>query len=258
MSKDLKGKIALVTGASRGIGRAIAETLARRGATVAVHYGRNKAAADEAVKAIKQEGGEAFAVGADLAKPGSVGELFDELDIELKRRAGEARFDILVNNAAIAPFIGFKETTEAVLDEIYTVNVKAPFFITQEAEKRLNDGGRIISVSSGAARTPFPPVAAYSALKAPIDNLTKSLATELGPRNITVNAVAPGVIETDMSAPVTTSDDGTAFALSKQALKRIGKPADVADVVGFLASEDGRWVTGQVIEVSGGSALTFG
>lgn len=257
MSRPLEDKIAVVTGASRGIGRAIAERLAADGALVAVHYGKNPKAAAETVNSISAAGGSAFAVGADLAAKGGVKTLFAALDEELKARTGDTKFDILVNNAGIAPFIGFAETTESILDEIYTVNFKSLFFVTQEAVKRLRDGGRIVSTSTGAVRTPLPAVAAYSALKAPLDNLTKSLAVEFGPRNITVNVVAPGVIDTDMAATITRSTDGQELAKSKQALKRIGRPEDVADVVGFLASDAARWVTGQVVEATGGTGLTF-
>lgn len=256
MSQNLKGKIALVTGASRGIGRAIAERLGRDGALVAVHYGRSKAAADDVVAAIKAAGGEAFAVGAELTEKGAVAKLFDALDAELVKRTGKANFDILVNNAGIAPFVGFDETTEQHLDDIFAVNVKALFLISQAAAKRLNDGGRVISTSSIVSRMPFAPVPAYSMLKAPVDNLAKTLAGVLGARNITVNTVAPGIIDTDM-AEFVRSEDGTALALNMQALKRVGKPKDVADVVGFLAGDDARWVTGQTIEVGGGSGLTL-
>lgn len=256
MSKPLEGKVALVTGGSRGIGRAISKRLAADGALVAVHYGSKREAALEVVSAIESEGGTAFAIGVDLKAPGAGSKLLAALDVELTKIRGSDRLDILVNNAGIAPFYGFADTTEAVLDEIYAVNVKAPFFITQEALKRLNDGGRIIFTSSIVVRTPFPAVAAYSALKAPLDNLTKSLAVELGPRGITVNAVAPGVIATDM-AEFVHSPEGEEFTKSKQALKRIGTAEDVADVVGFLAGPDARWVTGETIEVGGGSGLTF-
>lgn len=257
MSKPLKGKTALVTGASRGIGRKIAETLAADGALVAVHYGRSKAAADETVAAIKGAGGEAFTVGAELTEKGAVGKLFTVLDAELsKRNGGSTKFDILVNNAGVAPFVGFAETTEETFDEIYAVNVKAVYFITQKAVKRLNDGGRVINLSSVVSRVPYPAVAAYSALKAPVDNLTRSLAVELGPRGITVNAIAPGVIDTDMAAFVKTPE-GEALTKSKQALQRVGTASDVADVAAFLAGPRSRWVTGETIEVGGGSALTF-
>ena len=258
MSKPLSGKIALVTGASRGIGRSIALALAREGAVVGVHYGKSKGAADEVVSTIKAGGGDAFAVGADLSKKGAAQALFAAFDQEVSARTGGTKFDILVNNAGIAPFVGFSDTSEAVLDEIYTVNVKSLFLITQEAVKRLNEGGRIVSTSTGAVRTPLPAVAAYSMLKAPLDNLTKSLAVELGPRAITVNTVAPGVINTDMAAEFVNNAEGQAFALSRQALKRVGQPEDVADVVSFLAGPNARWITGQTLEASGGSALTFG
>lgn len=255
-STPLTGKVALVTGGSRGIGRAISLALARQGALVAVHYGKNKASADGVVEAISAEGGKAFAIGVDLAAPKSAEALFALLDRELTTRTGGPQFDILINNAGIAPFVGFADTTEAVFDDIYAVNVKSLFFVTQHAVGRLRDGGRIVLTSSIVARAPATFVPAYSMLKAPIDNLTKSLAVELGPRNITVNAVAPGVIDTDM-AEFVRSSDGADMALSKQAIKRIGKPEDVADVVAFLSGPAARWVTGEVIEIGGGSALTF-
>jgi NAD(P)-dependent dehydrogenase (short-subunit alcohol dehydrogenase family) len=256
MSKPLTGKIALVTGGSRGIGRSIAESLARNGALVAVHYGKSKAGAEDVVAKIKSQGGDAFAVGADLSKKGAAQALFAALDQELTARNGNTKFDILVNNAGIAPFVGFGDTTEDVLDEIYAVNVKSLFLITQEAVKRLKDGGRIISTSSIVARVPGS-AAAYSMLKAPLDNLTKLLASELGGRGITVNAVAPGVIDTDMTAELIGTSESQAFILGKQALKRIGRADEVADVVDFLAGPKSGWVTGQSIEVSGGTALTL-
>ncbi len=256
MSGSLEGKIAVVTGGSRGIGRAISERLAADGALVAVHYGKNKAAAEEVVAGITAKGGKAFALGADLAAKDGVKVLYASLDKEFQARTGSTQFDILVNNAAIAPFATFDDTTEAVLDEIYTVNVKSPYFITQEASKRLRDGGRVVFISSGVVRTPFPDVAAYSALKAPIDNLVKTLGVVFGPRSITVNAVSPGAIATDMGSFL--EDPAMAEAIKgKQALKRIGQAKDIADVVAFVAGPDARWVTGQVIEASGGSVLTF-
>ncbi|MGE0023361.1 MAG: SDR family oxidoreductase [Hyphomicrobium sp.] len=257
MSRSLEGKVALVTGASRGIGRAIAQRLAADGAVVAVHYGKSKAAADEVVAQITAKGGAAFAVGADLAAKDGVKTLFSALDAALKARGGAGEIDILVNNAAVAPFGNLEATTEQAFDEIQNVNVRSVFFASQEAAKRLRDGGRIINISSGVVRTPIADAIAYSILKAPIDNFTKVLAQVLGERSITVNAVAPGVIETDMSAVFSRDPAGAEFVKSKQALKRIGQPEDVADVVGFLASPEARWVTGQVIEASGGTSLTF-
>ncbi len=257
MTSPLSGKVAVVTGASRGIGRAIAERLAADGALVAVHYGKSKPQADEVVSGITAKGGKAFAVGADLSAKDGVKTLFAGLDRELQARNGSNQFDILVNNAAIAPFVDFENTTEDVLDEIYTVNVRSVVLGTQEAVKRLRDGGRVVSISSGVVRTPVADAAAYSFLKAPIDNLTKTLATVLGPRSITVNAVAPGVIDTDMAAAIARDPTIAEAVKGKQALKRIGQPNDIADVVGFLAGPESRWVTGQVIEASGGTSLTF-
>ncbi|HEX2840609.1 SDR family oxidoreductase [Hyphomicrobium sp.] len=257
MSGSLEGKIALVTGGSRGIGRAISERLAADGALVAVHYGKNKSAADEVVAGIAAKGGQAFAIGADLAAKNGVKGLYAALDKELQARTGSTKFDILVNNAGIAPFVGFAETTEDVLDEIYAVNVRAVFFSTQEASKRLRDGGRVVNLSSEVARAPAPALAAYSALKAPINNLTKSLAVVLGERSITVNAIAPGAIDTDMAAALVNDPATVEHLKSQQALKRIGQPQDIADAVGFLAGPDARWVTGQTVYTSGGAFLTI-
>lgn len=257
MARPLEGKVALVTGASRGIGRAIAERLAADGALVAVHYGKNKSAAEDVVAGIAAKGGQAFAVGADLAAKNGVSELYAGLDKELTARRGATKFDILVNNAGIAPFVSFADTTPEVLDEIYAVNVRSVFLSSQEAAKRLNDGGRVVNLSSEVAKAPAAAVPAYSLLKAPINNFTQALAVELGGRSITVNAVAPGAIDTDMAAALVQNPEIAEQLKGQQALKRIGEPRDVADVVGFLASEGSRWVTGQTVYVSGGMALTI-
>lgn len=258
MSKPLEGKVALVTGGSRGIGRAIAEVLAAKGATVAVHYGRSAKAADEVVDGIIKVGGKAFAIGADLTAKDAAKQLFKAFDAAASSQAGgSGKLDILVNNAGVAPFVGFSQTTEEQFDEILAVNVRAPFFIAQEASDRLNEGGRIINLSSVVARLPAQGLEAYSLSKPAVDSLTKSLANALGARGITVNAVAPGVIETDMAAPLTSTEEGKEGVLAGQALKRIGKADDVADVVAFLAGPDGRWITGQTIETSGGTSITL-
>lgn len=257
MSKSLEGKVALVTGASRGIGRAIALKLADEGATVAVHYGRNRASADEAVAEISARGGKAFAIGADLTAKDAAKTLFTAFDSQAKSAGGNGKFDVLVNNAGIAPLVGFADTTEAQLDELLTVNIRAPFFIAQEGAKRLNDGGRIINLSSVVARLPAQGLAAYSLTKPAIDSLTKSLAADLGGRNITVNAVAPGVIATDMTAAFTGTDAEKQGVMDGQALKRIGQPDDIADVVAFLAGPGARWITGQTVETSGGATITL-
>ena len=257
MSRPLEGKIALVTGASRGIGRSIAERLAADGALVAVHYGNSRAAAEDGVAGIAAQGGSAFAIGADLAAKDGVTALFAALDKELSARTGSTRFDILVNNAGIAPFVAFSETTGDVLDAIYAVNVRAVFFASQEAAKRLNDGGRVVNLSSEVAKAPAGKLPAYSLLKAPINNFTQALAVELGARGITVNAVAPGAIDTDMAAELVQDPETAEHLKEQQALKRIGQPRDIADVVAFFASDNSRWVTGQTVYASGGLALTI-
>ena len=256
MTKPLANKIAVVTGGSRGIGRAIAATLAADGALVGVHYGKNATAAEAVVAEIKDAGGDAFAFGADLTAKDAAATFYAGLDAQLVRRTGKSNFDILINNAGTAAAADFVSTSEAQLDEIYAVNFRSLYTITQQAVSRLNDGGRIVSVSSILARLPASMYAAYSTLKPAIDNLSKILAVDLGPRNITVNVVAPGNIDTDMNGFAGAAETKD-WVLSKQSLKRVGKPDDVADVVAFLAGPRARWVTGQTIEVGGGSGLTF-
>jgi NAD(P)-dependent dehydrogenase (short-subunit alcohol dehydrogenase family) len=255
MSETLKGKIALVTGASRGIGRAIAIRFGREGATVVVHYGRNRRAADGTVKAIEQADGAAFSLGVELNSAATVKKLFDLLDAELTRRFANNRFDILVNNAAIAPDSPVDATTEELFDQIFDVNAKVPFFTAQQALGRLRDGGRIINISSGASRIALPSLAAYSMTKGALDVLTLNLAKQLGSRGITVNSLAPGVTETDMNRERLTDPQFRQFGTSYAALGRIGQTEDIADVAAFLASHDARWVTGQYIDATGGGHL---
>jgi NAD(P)-dependent dehydrogenase (short-subunit alcohol dehydrogenase family) len=247
MSKGLDGKVALVTGGSRGIGRGIAERLAADGARVAVHYGTNAAAAAEVVAGIEARGGSAFAVGQPLGAPGDAEALFAQLDGPL---------DILVNNAGIAAQAGLAETTPAVYDELFAVNARAPFFLTQAAVERMGDGGRVITISSGVTRQAWPNLLAYSMTKAAIETMTATLAKELAPRGITVNAVAAGLVDTDMNAAwLRASDEARAQAASVSAFGRGGEPRDIADEVAFAASADARWVTGQVLDATGGSVL---
>ncbi|MDG4857508.1 SDR family oxidoreductase [Streptomyces sp. T-3] len=247
----LAGKTALVTGGSRGIGRGIAERLGRDGARVAVHYGSNEVAAKEAVAAIEAAGGSAFAIGAELGVPGDAAALWAEFD---KHADG---LDILVNNAGIGTSQPFAKTEEAEYDRLFAVNAKAPFFMAQLGERRLRDGGRIINVSSGLSQAAvMPDLMSYAMTKGALDVFTRNLSKVLGPRGITVNAVAPGIIDTDINAAWLRgeeNEEARAGAAAMSALGRVGTPADVADVVAFLASDDSRWVTGQWIDTTGGS-----
>lgn len=250
MSLPLDNQIALVTGASRGIGRAIATRIAADGAHVIAHYARSRNAADALVSEIADGGGTAEAVAADLATPQGVETLVDAV----RDRLGDRRLDILINNAGVAEYTGFGDTDAAAMDRQYAINVRAPFLLTARLLDRLSDDGRIVFTSSIVAKTYFAGIPAYALTKGAIDTLVRHLAAELGARGIRVNAVAPGAIETDMSDWLR-SDDGEATAKAFQALQRVGQPDDIAGVVSFLAGPDSNWVTGQVIDASGGSKL---
>jgi 3-oxoacyl-[acyl-carrier protein] reductase len=246
----LLGKSALVTGASRGIGRAIAQRLAADGATVAVHYGHDEAAATATVAAIEAAGGRAFSVRAELGVPGDIDTLFAGLERGL---AGGA-LDILVNNAAIISYEAtIENATQAQYDRVFNVNVRAPLFIAQRALATMPDGGRIINVSSGVTWFAIPEVV-YSMTKGALNVMTRSLAFTQGRRGITVNTVSPGITETDMNGWLNNADAQQKVA-AMVALGRHGQPADIADAVAFFASDDGRWVSGQVLEVNGGLLL---
>ncbi|MDM0085384.1 SDR family oxidoreductase [Variovorax sp. J31P179] len=245
-----KGKVALVTGASRGIGKEIALRLGSEGATVAVHFNRNEAAAAEIVREISTAGGKAFAIGADVSKTSEVASMFDTLDRELEVHTGRRGLDIVVNNAGISPVLTIEETTEGQFDEIFAVNVKAPFFVIQHAVGRIRDDGRIINVSSMSAVRARPTLVAYAASKAAVNGMTLALAQHLGNRGITVNAVAPGATDTDMLP-----DSIREMLKSRVALGRIGTASDVANIVVFLASQDAGWLTGQLLHASGGQEL---
>jgi len=255
MSKSLEGKVALVTGGSRGIGRSIALRLGRDGALVAVHYARDQGAALSTVKEIEDAGGSAFPIGTILGSFTSVEKLFELLDSELVKRTGGTQFDILVNNAGIAPDSSVEDASEAVFDDVFALNVKVPFFIAQKALPRLRDGGRIINISSAVTRIAFPGRTAYAMTKGALNVLTLNLAKQLGPRGITVNSLAPGVIDTDMTAEFLSNIDTRKWAASLSTLGRVGRPDDIADAAAFLASNDARWITGQYVDATGGSQL---
>ncbi|MFF4415452.1 SDR family oxidoreductase [Streptosporangium sp. NPDC001559] len=248
----LTDKVALVTGGSRGIGRAVARRLAGDGATVVLTYAQDDAAAAETVGSIEKDGGRAFALRSELGEHGDAEAMWAAFDAV----TGDARVDILVNNAGIARSSDLTALTEEEFDRVFAVNVRAPFFIVQHALTRLNDGGRIINVSSGAARIALPEVIAYSSTKGALDTFTLNLAKMLGPRGITVNSVAPGIIDTDVNAGWLRADpEAWERAAALSALGRVGAPEDVADVVAFLASDDARWVSGRVVDATGGSGL---
>lgn len=251
---SLQGKAALVTGASRGIGRAIATELASRGALVAVHYGQGRDGAKETVRMIEQGGGKAFAVGADIASPEAIDALLAELDTEFAGRGHDA-IDLLINNAGIGGGGGIAKMKEANFDRLFATNVKGTFFLTQRALPRLREGGRVVNISSMVALAAYPGSIAYAMTKAALNSFTVSLAVELAPRGITVNAVAPGATETDFIAEYLADPKSASFYAAAAALGRIGQPADIAGVVAFLASADSGWITGQVLQASGGMHL---
>jgi 3-oxoacyl-[acyl-carrier protein] reductase len=253
----LEGKLALVTGASRGYGRAIAQRLARDGAVVAAHYATNDKAMKTTLASIKAGGGRAFPVKANLdGSLGTIDTLFKSFDQGAKKLELPTTIDILVNNAAICLRGSVEETTEAIFDDVFNVNVKAPFFLVKEALKRIPDGGRIVNISSQTSLVAFPGIAAYSMTKGAIDLMTLVLAKQLGPRQITVNALLPGAADTDMNADwLPGNAAGIAYVNSISALGRMCDVTDIADIVGFLASHDGRWITGQKIDAAGGSQL---
>jgi len=245
----LSGKTALVTGASRGIGRASALALAKAGAQVLVHYSSGEKEADGVVAEIREAGGRAEKVGADLRQA-------DGPHILAKRvRAivGD-RLDVLVANAGISKAASIEDTRVEDFDNLFAVNVRAPFFLLQQLLPVLGKGSSVIFTSSLAARSSVGTLAAYAATKGAIDTLVKHFAAALGPRGVRVNAVAPGVVATDMSNFAKT-DAGRDFTLNIQALKRMAQPDDIGPVVAFLASDDARWITGDTVRVDGGSKL---
>ncbi|MEN8655966.1 SDR family oxidoreductase [Streptomyces sp. 21So2-11] len=249
----LIGRTALITGSSRGMGRAAAIRLAREGALVAVHYTSSKEAADEVVATIEKDGGRAFAVRAELGVPGDVHELFLGLEEGLRERTGSTDLNILVNNAGVMGNVTPEETTPDKFDRLFAVNAKAPFFLIQRAEKNMPNGGRIINISSGLTHCANPNEIAYAMTKGAVEQLARHFAKHLGPRNITVNSVAPGI--TRNGNPVFDIPEAVEQMAQLSAFGRVGEPEDVADVVAFLASDDARWITGSFVDATGGTLL---
>jgi NAD(P)-dependent dehydrogenase (short-subunit alcohol dehydrogenase family) len=249
--------VALVTGASRGYGRAIAERLASDGAFVVVHYATNEDAARQTVAGIQSAGGGAMSIAAPLdGSPDGIDALFLRLDEALRTERGTTTVDILVNNAGICLRGTIEETDEALFDEVMDVNAKVPFFLIQKVLPRMPDGGRIVNISSQTSLIAFPGIAAYTMTKGALDRLTLVLAKHLAPRRITVNALLPGVADTDMNLSWLRGKPESFEAASVfSAFKRIADVTDIADIVAFLASHDARWITGQLIDGGGGSGI---
>lgn len=243
---SLTEKVAIVTGASAGIGRGIAERLAQEGATIVVNYGKSADKAKAVVTGIESKGGKAVAMQADMSKLADARRLIKDTVTKF------GRLDILVNNAGIAIFKPLIETTEQEFDEIFALNARGPYFAMQEAAKVIEDGGRVVNISTEGTHLGLPGVTAYLGSKAALEQFTKGLAQELAPKGITVNTVSPGYTVTDMLP----ADPGFR-QMGEQAspLKRLGTPKDIADVVAFVVSEEARWLTGQNIHAGGGVVM---
>lgn len=242
---NLSGKVAVVTGSSRGIGREIAEKLARSGAKVVINYSSRSAQAEEVVAGIKSNGGEAIAIKADI---GNIAELANLLE-ETAKAFGKV--DILVNNGGIMITKPLDAITEEDFDKQFNINVKGTFFAIQHAVKHMGQGGRIINFSTSVAGVMFPTYSVYAGTKGAVEQFTRQLAKELGPKGITINTVAPGPVNTELFTTGKTEEQIKGVG-SMNAFGRLGEPEDIADVVTFLAGEESRWITGQTIRVNGG------
>lgn len=242
--KSLSGKVAIVTGASSGIGRAIAERMAEEGAIVVVNYSTSSEKAQQVVVGIQAKGGKALAVQADMSRAADARRLVIDTVKQFNR------LDILVNNAGKFMPKPLEETTEEDFDSVVDLNAKGPYFAMQEAARVLKDGGRIVNISTGGTHLSFPGATAYLGSKAALEQYTKGLAQELAPKGVTVNTVSPGFTETGMM-----TEEYRQIGIQLSPMKRLGVPQDIADVVVFVVSEDARWLTGQTIQVGGGIVM---
>lgn len=241
---SLKGKVAIVTGASNGIGRGIAERLAQDGATVVVNYAKSADKAKQVVAGIEAKGGKAVAIQADMSKVADARRLVKDAVKQF------GRLDILVNNAGDFLAKPLAETTEEEFDRLFALNAKGPYFAMQEAAKTIADGGRIVNISTDGTHLGFSGATVYLGSKGALEQFTKGLAHELAPKGVTVNTVSPGFTETDMM-----KEPFRTVGIQMSPLKRIGLPKDIADVVAFVVSEDARWLTGQNLHAGGGVVM---
>lgn len=248
--KRLAGKVALVTGSSRGIGAAIAARFAAEGAKVVVNYATSEAAAKEVVAGITAAGGTAVAVKADVGTPADIPVLFDAAVKQF------GKLDVLVNNAAVMRRLFLPEVTAETIDAHFNVNVRGYLLCAKHAAERMTAGGSIINVGSAISRMAYPGAVVYTATKGAVDLMTRVLAAELGPKGIRVNVIAPGSTRTDMNSEKSgKTKEEERQEIEATALRRIGEPDDIAGAAAFLASDDARWVTGAWIDVSGGIRL---
>ena len=252
MTTTTQTQIALITGGSRGLGKSMALHLADRGVDAILTYKANAGAANAVVAELEAKGRKAVALPLDVGDSRTYPAFVAAVKAELARRWQRTSFDHLVNNAGIGGGGAFVETTEDQFDELFRVHLKAAFFLTQSLVPVIADGGSILNVSSGLARFTLPGYAAYASMKGGVEVLTRYLAKELAPRRITVNAIAPGAIETDFGGGVVRDNKHVA---SQIALGRVGLPDDIGGAVALLLSPEARWITGQRIEVSGGTLL---
>jgi NAD(P)-dependent dehydrogenase (short-subunit alcohol dehydrogenase family) len=249
-------KIALVTGGSRGLGKNMAISLAKKGIQVVLTYHSNKQEADKVVAEIQSLGQKASAFQLDAGKVASFDDFFSQLTTHISKQTGSTNIDFLINNAGTALYAPFAQTTEEQFDSAFNLHYKGVFFFTQKALPFINDGGRIINISSGLTRFSFPGSSAYGSMKGAVEVFTRYLAKELGSRNIAANVVAPGAIATDFGGGrVRDNQELNTQIAGITALGRVGLPDDIGGVVAFLCTEDARWINGQRIEVSGGMSL---
>ncbi|MED3855381.1 SDR family oxidoreductase [Priestia megaterium] len=243
--KLLEGKVAIITGASRGIGRKVAEQLADLGAKVTINYSSSPDKAEEVVKEIQDKGGEAIAIQADISQIGDIERLF------LDTISAFGKVDILINNAGIMINKPLTEVTEADYDKQFSVNVKGTFFACQQAMKYMEEEGHIVNISTSVNGQMFPTYSVYSGTKGAVEQFTRQLAKEFGPKKITINAVAPGPIDTELFS-VGKTEQQIEGMKKMNAFGRLGEPEDISNVIEFLVSEKSKWVTGQTLRVNGG------